>query len=225
MSETPRKFAYRCLPLNIANSYGWQILNPTPFVVNWSGGVEKGAVHILRLKPEADCRPLNVSSHFGNGIFTFAVDGLFRTDPGFDLWVGGPINEFKDGAQPMTGIVETDWSPFTFTMNWKLMRENNPVVFDEDEPFCTIFPLPRGLLETVEPEFRQLSDDSELKKQYQSWAESRNKFNLDLEVVGSAAQKVGWQKDYFRGNTLSGATFHGHRTQLKLRQFAGRLLD
>lgn len=29
---------------------------------------------------------------------------------GIDLYVTGPINRFKDGIAPQTGVMETDWS-------------------------------------------------------------------------------------------------------------------
>ena len=29
----PERYAYRCLPLAIANQVGWEILNPAPFTI------------------------------------------------------------------------------------------------------------------------------------------------------------------------------------------------
>ncbi|MDR3507935.1 MAG: DUF6065 family protein, partial [Caulobacteraceae bacterium] len=37
MDDTPESFAYRCLPLNIANAHGWEILNPCAFEAVWNG--------------------------------------------------------------------------------------------------------------------------------------------------------------------------------------------
>jgi hypothetical protein len=34
MDRTRAGFAYRCLPLNIANAHGWLILNPVPFTAH-----------------------------------------------------------------------------------------------------------------------------------------------------------------------------------------------
>ena len=63
-----------------------------------------------------------VESHFGSGILTFNVGVVLRTDPGYDLWVTGPVNDFKDGIQALSAIIETYWMPFIFTMNWKFTR-------------------------------------------------------------------------------------------------------
>src|SRR3977135_4348131 len=131
MDRTPGGFADRCLPLNIANAHGWLILNPVPFVAEWNG--EPG-LDAAGIRAAADCPPLLSSSHSGRGVLAFSVNGLFRTEPGYDLLVSGPFNEPKDAIQPLTGIVETDWSPFTFTMNWKFTRKLAPVAFERDEP-------------------------------------------------------------------------------------------
>ena len=39
MDRIPDNHAYRCLPLNIANSHGWEILSPCAFEVAWRGGM------------------------------------------------------------------------------------------------------------------------------------------------------------------------------------------
>src|SRR5215469_9017999 len=178
MDRTNQGFAYRCLPLNIANAHGWLLLNPIAFVAQWTGGPEVAAVDIYT---HASDTPVLASSHFGHGVLTFNVNALFRTDPGYDLMVTGPLNVVKDGIQPLTGVVETDWSPFTFTMNWLFTRKHAPVAFERNEPICMIYPVPRGLVEAVEPEFRALGSDPETEKVYREWSESRLKFNTDLK--------------------------------------------
>jgi hypothetical protein len=146
-------------------------------------------------------------------------NALFRTEPGYDLMVTGPLNQPHDGLQPLTGVVETDWAPFTFTMNWKFTRKLTPIAFEADEPFCMIFPLKRGLVEEVEPEIRTLETDREVCEAYAAWAESRRNFNKGLHQPGSEAQAQKWQKDYFRGTASFGTAPPDHRTKLRLREF------
>ncbi|MEI9988002.1 MAG: DUF6065 family protein [Aliidongia sp.] len=217
MDQTPQGYAYRCLPLNIANSHGWLILNPAPFTAQWNGG--PGAESVSIVAGAGATQPILAMSHFGNGVLTISVTGLFRTEPGWDLWVGGPVNMIKDGIQPLTAMVETDWSPFTFTMNYKFTRPLVPVVFGQDEPYCMIFPVKRGAVEAIQPEFRALSDDPEVEAAFAAWAERRRNFNTDLQVAGSAAQQQKWQKDYFRGANPWGTAPPDHRTKVKLKEF------
>src|ERR1700722_20112878 len=93
MDQTAEGFAYRCLPLNIANAHGWLILNPTPFVAEWSGRIGLDGVMV---RPIAAGAPMIASSHFGSGVLTFNVNVLFRTEPGWALIVTGPFNQPKD---------------------------------------------------------------------------------------------------------------------------------
>ena len=132
----------------------------------------------------------------------------------------GPFNQPKDGIQPLTGIIESDWAPFTFTMNWKFTRKNMPISFARDEPFCMVFPIKRSSIERIEPEFRAMEADPEVKEAYTAWAESRRTFNQDLKIPGSEAHTQKWQKDYFRGSARFGETPPDHRTRLRAKEFA-----
>jgi Family of unknown function (DUF6065) len=117
-------------------------------------------------------------------------------------------------------VIETDWSPYTFTMIWLFTRANQRVRFDVDEPFCHIFPVARGHLETLSPVVRNLSDNPELKREHEFWSASRNDFNANLATPGSKASEQRWQKTYFRGFTPSGRRGgDGHRSKLRLRPF------
>jgi len=216
MDDSEQRFAYRCLPLNIANSYGWDILCTAGFSAIWDGGKGKDAITVKA----ASHLPAPAVSHFGGGVLTFYVPCLFQTDPEVDLYVTGPVNRPKDGIAPLSGIVETDWSPYTFTMNWLFTRPGHEVRFDADEPFCQLFPVPRGQLEDLSPSLRKLSEHPELEREHRLWTESRNSFNADLADPNSKAAQDRWQKNYFQGLTPSGEPApEGHRSRLRLRPF------
>ena len=120
MDATPESYAYRCLPLSIANSHGWEVLSPCGFSARWHGGAGADSVEIVL---DAGADPAKApTSLFGSGTITFHVDGIFRTSPGWNLWASGPPNSMKDGIAPMAGVIETDWAPYTFTMNWRFTR-------------------------------------------------------------------------------------------------------
>ena len=217
MDASHERFAYRCLPLNIANTHGWQILCSGGFFAEWKGGAELSAISIYN---DPDTKDVAVS-HFGQGVLTFHIPCLFRTEPGFDLMVQGPTNQPKDGIAPLSGVVETDWSPYTFTMNWKFTRPNLKVRFKKGEPICHIFPVRRADIEAVEPEMQLLSKAPEIKKQHDEWTASRKNFLTQLGHDGSQAQSDKWQKLYQQGVTPDGkpANTTEHRTRLRLKPF------
>jgi hypothetical protein len=210
MDETHQRSAYRCLPLLMANQSGWLILNNSNVRFKWDGGPGMDAVTI-----HGDGYPLpagaaGVMSHFGSGIVTWTIPFLFRTPTGYNMWVKGPANYFKDGAAPLEAVVETDWAVATFTMNWKITRPHHWVAFDKGDPFCMIIPQRRGERENFQPEIQPIYNNPELSQQIDRWQTSRGEFNQELKIPGSDAEKRGWEKDYLQ---------NGHQTRLHLQPF------
>jgi hypothetical protein len=219
MDAVVDRHAYRCLPLNVANAHGWEVLWPFGFTAEWNG--EPHPANLVLRDDDGRTPPVTrVASHFGHGIVTFHVGYLFRTEPGYDLVAGGPMNRPRDGIAPLAGIVEADWLPFPFTMNWQMTRPGR-VRFERGEPICSVFPMPRGLLEDVEPEIVALHDHPEVAAQLRDWAQRRAALMRELQVAPRPL-KDAWLRDYFVGRMPDGATAPGHRTRLKLAEPADR---
>lgn len=218
MDETYQRFAYRCLPLVIANGWGWELASDCTFEALWTGHQHQSSVKIVR--HDEGPEPALPMTHFGEGILTFDTRYVFRTPEGYDMLVTGPLNSRKDGIVPLTGIVETSWLPFTFTMNWAFTRPGVPVRFEKGEPFCQIFPVPRTLVEEVEPEIRDLADNPELKAQHDEWCRSRGEFNRALAQREEEATQQGWQRYYLKGTSAGEERIaHDHRTRVHVRPF------
>lgn len=149
MDQCHLRFPYRCLPLVLANQAGWVVPSPTRFTVRWNGGPRKQDLRIWFPKGSRETR---IQSHFGYGVLTISLPYLFRTPKGVNLWVKGPSNWIKDAIQPLEGIVESDWSSVTFTMNWKVTRANHSVRFEKGDPVCMVVPWSRGLVEQLQPQ-------------------------------------------------------------------------
>jgi hypothetical protein len=137
MDESPH--SYKCLPLVIANQWGWQILCPTDVVVTWDGSPNPSGVHV---DVPAQYEPA-IKSQFGSGIVTFSPPWLFRTPPGWDLYAKGPSNRWKANCVPLEGVIETWWLNYTFTLNWKLV-EPGRVVLARGESLGPLVPVPHG---------------------------------------------------------------------------------
>jgi hypothetical protein len=223
MDDAPESFPYRCLPLTIANSHGWEILSPCAFEAEWNGGTGADDVTV-RAAPgtRAEDKPVAL---FGLGTFTIHVQGLFRTPPGWNLFAGGPPNNIKDGVAPLAGIIETDWSPYTFTINWRLTRPGNVVRFEEDEPIAHIFPIERAVIENIQPQFLPIDDDPEFKASFQAWSRSRDAFHEHVRQHPPSKPADKWQKLYYRGLTPDGGCpVTDHQSKLRVREFANAAL-
>lgn len=216
MDETPGGWAYRCLPMTLANQNGWMLLNPVEFDVVWNGSRRTDGLAFRFRRPQPS--PL-VTSLFGYGIVTWDVPYLFRTAPGYNLVVRGPTNHFKRGAQALDGLVETDWAVATFTMSWKITTAFRRVRFRKDEPFCMIQPQARGDLEALRPEVRPIEAAPELRESHLRWAESRRSFAVERAGRPAGAGPK-WQGHYTRGEAPGGEVGPEHQKKLKVRPFA-----
>lgn len=222
MNATNERFANRCLPLLMANEAGWTLLNPLAFTATWTGGAHWRDLRVEYDDPDGQ-RPL-AESNFGYGIISWGVPVLFRTPPGYNLLARGPANLPKDGASALEGLVETDWSVATFTMNWKLTRPDHPVRFETGEPFCMLVPQRRGELEAVRPVHRDLSTAPAVRagvKRFEDRREGLQKRKFIADFVGRESEAWDeWDATYFRGRDADGASFSEHQTKLRLREFA-----
>jgi hypothetical protein len=217
MDATGEHFAYRCLPLNIANAHGWEVLSPCDFEACWRGGSGVGDV-IIRTAPGTASSEAPVSI-FGQAVLTFHIQGIFRTEPGWNLFVTGSPNAGRDGIVPLSGVIETDWSPYSFTMNWRFVRRNHWVKFKKGDPICFFFPVQRQALEQIQPRFAPMTDD--LLAQFKAWSVSRDAFRIEMEQNPPKAPADKWQKRYYRGidmNDRQGVA--DHKARLRLAPFA-----
>ncbi|MCB1474338.1 MAG: hypothetical protein KDJ68_16050 [Rhodobiaceae bacterium] len=214
MEATPSRFAYRCLPLSIANSSGWEIRMKAGVSIYWNGG---SLIEDFRIVWDEGASPAdhNCGSHFGSGIVTFHTGYLFRTDPGWAIWARGAPNAVKDGIQALEGLIETDWLPFPFTMNWQMTRPGH-VRFEAGEPYCFITPVQHQVLDTIEPQMYELAENPELASDYRAWSQSRNEFNARLKEQDPEAIKQGWQRNYMRGHMLDGTPVNGPHVSKRL---------
>ena len=136
------------------------------------------------------------------------------------MWIGGSPNQPKDGIYPLTGVVETDWSPFTFTMNWRFTRPNHWVHFDAGEPICFIFPVQRAVLDDVKPVLAPIDAEPELLDRFQAWSRARDEFTQRMADAPPKVAADKWQKHYYRGVDLSEKEqIDDHRAKLRLRPF------
>jgi hypothetical protein len=217
MDDFPDKHAYRCLPLSIANAYGWEVLCPVPIEIRWNGGYAVEDIQVIGHKPLPSGAPIEhfCKSNFSRGIITFHLDYVIETEPDWELLATGPFNDPKETAAPLTGIMESDWLPYPFTMNWQLLQPGI-TRFEEDEPFCSFFPIPKRTLPNVQVEIHRLADDPELTARHDQFKNARMDFMRRIYAGDPDAQKEAWQRHYFVGRHPDGSPAPEHVNKLRL---------
>jgi len=169
MDDTNGKFSYKCIPLNIANQNGWQVLSPIEFCANWNGGEHPKDVEVHY---HEESRSDFAAGHFGHGILTIGLDFIIRTPKGVSTHARGIPNYPIDGIYPLEGIIETDWLPFTFTFNYKFTRPGE-VIFQKGQPLFSFFPTKRGTLEKYKVNKENISKYPEMHKEYKLFEKER----------------------------------------------------
>jgi hypothetical protein len=215
----------------MANMHGWEMVVPQSFEVVWDGGEGVDSIHLKTnqedsFSHEIWIEDIRVSSNFGQGIITFEHNTIFRTSEGYNLWVTGSPNFFVDGAQALSALVETDWIPYTFTMNWKIKKQNEKVVFEEGDPYCFIFPIRRGAVNKVSTTMKSIKEDPKIEEKYNVAKRKRNFLKNIKEIKGcpigsiSGSQKHKFQGWYARGESPDGeGGFSPHQRTLAAEPF------
>jgi hypothetical protein len=221
MDETVQRFANRCIPISIANGTGWEILVPVGFSATWAGGWQSSDIQIRAENPEQQNQvDAFAQSHFGEAVLTMQPGYLFRTAPGWALWVRGSPNHQAINISPLEGIVETDWLPFTFTMNWRFSHPGT-VHFKQGDRFCFITPVPHVALSNIQPRICDLSENPDLEESYRSWASNRTVFNDKLKAEDPETVRQGWQRHYLRGDPQGGEAPQFHLTKRRMKHPIG----
>jgi hypothetical protein len=139
----------KCLPFLIAGELGWDLILTQDYVVNWNGGNAPEDVAIKTEGPDSF-----VFSNFGHGILTFKIPYLFELEENTFLWVKGPNNNpLSLDLYPTEGLVEADWFPSNFGIDYKILTKNKDILLKKDSAFCRLVPYPKNYIETFEPQY------------------------------------------------------------------------
>ena len=207
------KHAEKCLPLSIANTIGWEFLCPDGVTITWDGGPSEEALTVVFDHPERwatartdTSRPQPFAkSHFATGVVTFDIGRLLRTPPGWSLMVTGKPNDYRDGIYPLTGVIETDWLDYTFTMNWKMTRPGT-VRFEQGEAFAFVTPIQIAPIVECQPVEHSLADHPELAGNVRAGAIERDQLMARLKARDPETVKHPWGRRYWLGQQPEGST-------------------
>lgn len=223
MDNTTGRFAYRCLPLVMANQLGWVVRSPGTFSVKWGGKVGVESLTIRHTEGPEEFRR-NVLSHFGHGIVSFMFPWVFRTPPGVALLVRGATNFWVHNAHPLDGLVETDWISTTFTMNWQMTSLNREAWFRKGDPIAMLTPMRVDTAEGLTARMDDLATNLRLREEVNTFNRKRGETARANREKFERGEKdhQSYELDYMHGQTPSGVSTDGHRTNIKLHRFAPR---
>ena len=199
MDDSDRRFAYRCLPLNIANAHGWELLCTTAFSAIWDGrnsmrfrtcqsGTTRNRTReqpLRKRNPDLP-RPLSLQNRAG------AFRPLrHRAGEPAQGWHCSLVGNHRDGLVTLYLHHELAVHP----------RPPQRAVRGRRAVLPTHSPSNADSLKESPLVFRKLSETPDLEHEHKLWSASRDSFNAELTEPGSQAAQDEWQKTYFRGRS------------------------
>jgi hypothetical protein len=197
---------YKCLPLSIANTYGFVVKSEYDFSVNWNGTQDRNGVTVNIKESDKDLYP-KVESRFGHGIITLTYPFQLRTPNGVNLMTINPPNIIIKNVTVMSGVVETDNLRWFFTFNLKLQNPNIDTYFKKNEPLSGFIPLPRYYSDSFDLiNFKDIVNEDEYNEEIKASSDFAHKRN---EIEKNLPDRVG--RDYYIGRDVYGNKFLDHQ--------------
>jgi len=202
--------AYFCLPLTIANQYGFGIKSLSTFDVTWNGGDRPEDVDIKFIDKSNSTFQI-ISAHFGMGTFSMQNHMVWKTPENINLITMNPPNMFIDGITNMNGVVEADNLKRDFTFTLRITRPNHTIRINRGDIISAILPVQRY----VADKFKLVRGDEEFGQDYVNHIKDQSqKFAYERSNEDIHKQHRNGRR-YFDGIDADGCPFHDHQPKIK----------
>jgi hypothetical protein len=142
---------YYCLPLTIANQYGFVVKSAENMDLYWNDDTSKVYLETESKIPLSDTSRIQTyHTNFRNGVLTVDNNFIVRTPPGINLMVIQPPNYFIPDLFAMSGVVESDNIRRTFTFNLRVTKPHTKIKIKKGDWLAAFIPIPRYFVENFE---------------------------------------------------------------------------
>ena len=192
---------YYCLPLTIANQYGFVVKAATDLEIYYPGEESPASVKVgdgLNLTDRF--RPQKYFTNFLNGVVTIENNFQLRTPPNVNLMVIQPPNYFINGIHCMSGVVEADNLSRTFSFNLKVTEPGKKIKIKKGQWLAAFIPVPRFYVDSfsLEPAENYISKDLIESAQHSAKQLSYQRDN-PVEKGGDMGKNNDCGRKYFNG--------------------------
>jgi hypothetical protein len=201
---------YYCLPINIANQYGFIIKSQRDFEMTWDGTFDNIKDVTFNFLDDDDNDKQVIKCGFSNGVVTIQNRFALKTPPGINLMTIQPPNMFLPGCVAMTGVIETDQIRRDFTFNIKITIPNYTVKVKKGDALGAFIPIPRYFVDKFD--VKLLSDVMDV-----SYHENELYDNMELnrQRGGEDRDKAHFSgRKYFNGIHAFGDKYSDHQKKL-----------
>lgn len=201
-----------CLPLTIANQYGFVVKSNWDMEITWDGNIESAP----QIKSEGwqnhdSIQP--IIGDFANGIISLENKFIVRTPRDTNLMIMQPPNYFIPGLHTMSAVVEADNLRRNFTFNIKVTEPNKVINIKKGDWLAAFIPIPRFYVDSFElKDAFKLFGDEVIKNELESMHKlgwERN--NQDYDKINGSGRR------YFKGKHVNETLYRNHQKRAGLR--------
>jgi len=200
-----------CLPLTIANQYGFVVKAAHDIDLYHEGGVKPVSVKIKNYDEENSIQ--NYATNFENGILSIENQFILRTPPEVNLMVMQPPNYFITGIHAMSGVVEADNLRRTFTFNLKVTNIKTEIKIKKGDWLAAFIPIPRYYADMFKlVDANKLFSKNIIENEISSMeALIWERHNSDLDNINASGRR------YFRGVHVNQTDYKKHQKRAGIR--------
>lgn len=199
---------YRCLPLSIANQYGFVFILPFDIELTWDGteGLEG-----LTIVASEENNLFTVGSQFGNGIVTITTPFFIKTPKNVNIMTINPPNYILPNITVLNGVVETDNLRGNFTFNLKIQIPGITTTLRKGMPISGIIPIPRYFADGFSlVDAADIFTDKEMSEEFKAY-KVHSDLRLETNIKAKDENKYTPDRLYMRGLDVYGNQFPDHQ--------------
>ena len=136
MDATGEKHAYKCFPISLANTIGYELSLPINVSFVWDGISDASSDHIKILSGEEF-----ISNSRANATVSFKTGIVIKSDKNTSFLHMPVPNLFNENYQTFTSIISTSFFDQEFPSAIRILKPDKAITIKADEPFATLVPI------------------------------------------------------------------------------------
>lgn len=175
MENTWEKHAYKCFPVSLANTIGYELSLPIDVSFIWDGVNDASAEHIKVLSGEEF-----IYNSRANATISIKTGIVIKTDNNISFLHMPVPNLFNENYQTFTSLISTSFFDQEFPSAIRILKANEVITIKADEPFATLLPISLTELSKTELNLKNFN----MSEQWYKDNEERGKVAYELNQKG-----------------------------------------
>jgi hypothetical protein len=192
MDSTWQQHAYRCFPIQLGNTIGYELSLPVDLKFRWNGVYNESGDNVEILSGRK-----YVYTARGHATVSIKTGITFRTPENITMLQIPAPNFFSPDYQAFTTLVSTSWYYQELPSAIRVLTFNKDITIKAGEPYATLIPISLGDLQNIELELKDL--------EYRKFdADYNAKRNEAFEEIRKQNKWTDWYRNAtdFEGNNL-----------------------